>query len=193
MKKLCILILLVPIMMFAQEMTEKDAQEELSMIQEQLTETEATIAALEDEIEGLKSEVAALEELGEEYQAKLDEAMETWRRCQYGRYTVVEDDWLCTIAAKRNVYSACSKWPMIFEANKDKIKNANLIYSGWVLLIPTLDQYTVKSGDYLSLVASYLSIYSNARRWPEIYEANKDKIKDPDWIYPKQDFVIPHE
>jgi nucleoid-associated protein YgaU len=189
-----ILCLLVPIVGLAQEkMTEKEAQAELAMIQEQLVEAEATIAELESDIEALESEVAGLEARRDGLQAKYDELAETWKRCQYGRYTVVEGDWLCTIAAKRNVYSACSKWPMIYEANKNKIKNPNLIYPEWVLLIPYLDEYTVKSGDYLAMIASYLSIYSNARRWPEIYEANKDKIKDPDWIYPKQKLVIPHE
>ena len=93
----------------------------------------------------------------------------------------------------RKVYHDGSQWPMIYEANKDKIKNPNLIYPGWVLLIPTLDEYGVVPGDCLWLIASYLSIYSNARRWPEIYEANKDKIKDRDLIYPRQVFVIPHD
>jgi nucleoid-associated protein YgaU len=189
-----VLCLLVPIIGLAQDkMTEKEAQAELAMIQEQLAEAEATIAELESDIEVLESEVADLEARHDELQTTYDELAMTWKRCQYGRYTVVEGDWLCTIAAKRNVYSACSKWPMIYEENKDKIKNPNLIYPGWVLLIPYLAEYTVKSGDYLALIASYLSIYSDARRWPEIYEANKDKIKDPDWIYPKQKFVIPHE
>uniref|UniRef100_A0A7C6EIF3 LysM peptidoglycan-binding domain-containing protein n=1 Tax=candidate division WOR-3 bacterium TaxID=2052148 RepID=A0A7C6EIF3_UNCW3 len=93
----------------------------------------------------------------------------------------------------RNVYADGKKWPMIYEANKDKIKNPNLIYPNWVLLIPTLDSYTVLPGDCLWMIASYLSIYSDAKKWPEIYEANKDKIKDPDLIYPKQVITIPHE
>ncbi|MEO0185274.1 MAG: LysM peptidoglycan-binding domain-containing protein [candidate division WOR-3 bacterium] len=38
-----------------------------------------------------------------------------------------------------------------------------------------------------------MSIYSDAKKWPEIYEANKDKIKDPDLIYPKQVLTIPHD
>ncbi|MEO0183586.1 MAG: LysM peptidoglycan-binding domain-containing protein, partial [candidate division WOR-3 bacterium] len=101
--------------------------------------------------------------------------------------------WLSKIASMRNVYADGKKWPLIYEANKDKIKNPNLIYPGWILLIPTLDSYTVLPGDCLWLIASYLSIYSDAKRWPEIYEANKDKIKDKDLIYPKQVLTIPHE
>lgn len=189
-----ILFIMIPAVTFGQEqMTEKEAQEEFAMIQEELVEAEATIAELEFDIEALEEEIATQEGRLADVQANYDELAETWKRCQYGRYAVVEGDWLCTIAAKHNVYNACSKWPMIYEANKNKIKNPNLIYPGWVLLIPYLERYTIKSGDYLSLIASYLSIYSNAQRWPEIYQANKDIIKDPDWIYPKQEIVIPHD
>lgn len=189
-----VLFLLVPVFMFAQEkLTEEQAQAELLSLKEQLTEAEAQISTLETELEGLKSEVAALESRRDELSNKVAELKEAWKICQYGRYKVEEGDWLSKIASMRKVYHDGSKWPMIYEANKDKIKNPNLIYPGWVLLIPTLDSYTVVPGDCLWLVASYLSIYSNAKRWPEIYEANKDKIKDPDFIYPNQEFVIPHD
>ena len=170
-----LLFLLIPVFIFAQEkLAETDAQAELTTIKEQLAETEAKISELESKIKTLGSEVASLKSRRDELQTKLAQLKETWKRCQYGRYTVVEGDWLCTIAAKRNIYNKCAKWPMIYEANKDKIKDPNLIYPDWVLFIPTLDRYTVISGDCLSLIASYLSIYSNARRWPEIYEANKN-------------------
>jgi nucleoid-associated protein YgaU len=190
-----ILSLFIPVFIFAQEekLTEEQAQAELLALQEQLAEAEAKISALESELDALKSEIAALESRRDELTVKLNELKEAWKICQYGRYTVVEDDWLSKIASMRKVYHNGAKWPMIFEVNKDKIKNPNLIYPGWVLLIPTLDNYDVVPGDCLWLIASYLSIYSNSKRWPEIYEVNKDKIKDPDLIYPKQVFVIPHD
>ncbi|HEU4880483.1 MAG TPA: LysM peptidoglycan-binding domain-containing protein [Gemmatimonadaceae bacterium] len=49
--------------------------------------------------------------------------------------------------------------------------------------------YTVKSGDSLSKIAK--SIYGDASKWHRIFDANKDKIKNPDLIHPGQEFTIP--
>ena len=49
--------------------------------------------------------------------------------------------------------------------------------------------YVVKSGDSLSKIAK--EIYGDAKRWPEIFEANKDKIKNPNLIYDGQELRIP--
>ena len=49
--------------------------------------------------------------------------------------------------------------------------------------------YTVKSGDSLSKIAKH--VYGDANEWHRIYEANRDKIKNPDLIHPGQEFTIP--
>lgn len=49
--------------------------------------------------------------------------------------------------------------------------------------------YTVKSGDSLSKIAK--QIYGDANKWHRIYDANRDKIKNPDLIHPGQEFTIP--
>ena len=49
--------------------------------------------------------------------------------------------------------------------------------------------YTVKSGDSLSKISKHF--YGDAGKWHRIYEANKDKIKNPDLINPGQEFTIP--
>lgn len=49
--------------------------------------------------------------------------------------------------------------------------------------------YTVKSGDSLSKIAQ--EVLGDANRWKEIFEANKDKIKDPNLIYLGQELVVP--
>jgi nucleoid-associated protein YgaU len=49
--------------------------------------------------------------------------------------------------------------------------------------------YTVNSGDNLSAIAQHL--YGDASQWRRIYEANRDKISNPDLIYPGQVLNIP--
>ena len=46
--------------------------------------------------------------------------------------------------------------------------------------------YTVQSGDSLSKIGSKHGV-----SWQAIFEANKDKISDPDKIFPGQELVIP--
>ncbi len=65
------------------------------------------------------------------------------------------------------------------------------VSSGASTSAPTDDarSYTVKSGDSLSKIAK--QVYGDAGEWKRIYEANRDKIKDPDLIHPGQEFTIP--
>ncbi len=49
--------------------------------------------------------------------------------------------------------------------------------------------YTIKSGDTLSKIAK--SYYGNAMKYPVIFEANREVIKDADLIYPGQTIRIP--
>ena len=49
--------------------------------------------------------------------------------------------------------------------------------------------YTVESGDTLTKIAA--EHYGDGSRWPEIFEANRPLIEDPDLIYPGQVLRIP--
>ena len=49
--------------------------------------------------------------------------------------------------------------------------------------------YTVAAGDSLSKIAK--NFYGNAAQYMKIFEANKDKLSDPDKIKPGQELVIP--
>jgi nucleoid-associated protein YgaU len=53
---------------------------------------------------------------------------------QLRTYTVVAGDSLSKIAQRQ--YGDASKWHRIFEANRDKIQNPDLIHPGQVLNIP---------------------------------------------------------
>ena len=48
--------------------------------------------------------------------------------------------------------------------------------------------YTVQSGDNLSKIGSKYGV-----SWQQIFEANRDKLNDPDKIYPGQELTIPSE
>ena len=48
--------------------------------------------------------------------------------------------------------------------------------------------YTVQSGDNLSKIGSKYGV-----SWQKIFEANRDKLDDPDKIFPGQELVIPSE
>jgi hypothetical protein len=63
---------------------------------------------------------------------------------------------------------------------------------------PVVDQpeakptkYIVKKGDSLWKIAG--KVYQNPLKWPRIYRANKDKIKNPNKIYINQVLVIPQD
>ncbi len=54
---------------------------------------------------------------------------------------------------------------------------------------PAPEIYEVQPGDSLSKIAK--EKLGDMKRWPEIFEANKDKIKDPNLIQVGQKLVIP--
>lgn len=49
--------------------------------------------------------------------------------------------------------------------------------------------YKVKYKDQLTEISK--QYYGNHKEWKRIYEANKDKIKNPHLIFPGQEFIIP--
>ena len=53
--------------------------------------------------------------------------------------------------------------------------------------------HKVKKGESLWLIAGYQEIYGNPLEWPEIFQANRDRVLDPNLIYPDQDLRIPRD
>jgi nucleoid-associated protein YgaU len=109
-------------------------------------------------------------------------------------YTVQAGDTLSKIAGR--LYGNAGKYPLIFEANLEVIKDPNLIYPGQILRIikpaagqPLSRTYTVKPGDTLSKIAK--QFYGDARKYSIIFEANRDMLDDPNIIKPGQNLRIP--
>jgi nucleoid-associated protein YgaU len=88
-------------------------------------------------------------------------------------------------ALKRNKISAL---PEFFDKVQNQMQRA---LDAWVEA-PKEIMYTVVRGDCLWNIAKKKEHYGNPFAWPKIYQANRDKIKNPDLIYPKQVFKIPN-
>ena len=74
----------------------------------------------------------------------------------------------------------------------DEVHNAmQASLDAWMEAPPEVN-YTVIRGDCLWNIAKKKEFYGNGFAWPNIYNANRDKIKDPDLIFPKQVFKIPN-
>jgi len=159
---------------------ESALKKEISQLESKLTNLSNKIADLTKNIAILKKDISDLKAEIAKYPSE---------------YTVVKGDYLAKIAAMRYIYNRASAWPRLYRANRDLIKDPNLIYPGWVLKVPHgLDRtYTVIPGDCLWKIAGFYWIYNNPKEWTRIYNANKDKIKDPDLIYPDQVLDIPRD
>ncbi|TLY51987.1 MAG: LysM peptidoglycan-binding domain-containing protein [Gammaproteobacteria bacterium] len=70
--------------------------------------------------------------------------------------------------------------------NKPDFSN---VESGGSTVSASAQSYTVVSGDSLSKIAK--KFYGNANAWKQIFEANRDKISNPDMIHPGQVLTIP--
>jgi len=109
-------------------------------------------------------------------------------------YTVAKGDNLWKISSKPDIYNDPFKWPRIWSANAESIKDPNVIYADQVFtIIRELDknQRLVTKGDNLKKIAGSSEVYNDPFQWTKIYEANKSQIKDPNLIYPEQILILP--
>lgn len=77
---------------------------------------------------------------------------------------------------------------------KDRFKTLKEIADNYVPDIKhtvQTDEYIVLEGDNLSLLS--IKFYGTSTKWREIWEANKNEIDDPNFLYPGQLIKIPHK
>lgn len=104
----------------------KEIRVEIARIEfEREQEIEKLTAALEEQQKGFDEEIARLKQEIEDMRVVLPDT-----------YTVQRCDYLIKIAAREEIYGDSSHWRRIFEANRDKIRNPDLIYPGQELVIP---------------------------------------------------------
>ena len=56
---------------------------------------------------------------------------------------------------------------------------------------PRTGSYVVRSGDSLWRISGRADVLGRSAEWQRLYEANRDRIQDPDRIYPGQEIEIP--
>jgi nucleoid-associated protein YgaU len=158
-----------------------DATTKLDAENAEVKDLKAKITDVDGKLNPVNKEVADLEKQIKELEALPKE------------WTVKKGESLSKISGYTEIYSHPAKWPRIYRANKDRIEDPNLIYPGWILRIPRglPTSHMVVEGEWLAKISGYWEIYGDWRQWTRIYEANKDKIKDPDVIMPGWDLKVP--
>ncbi len=90
----------------------------------------AIIPRIKNRIERLQSNIASLKKTLEKEKTY---TVGTWAR---------DRDCLWNIAKKKDIYNNAWLWPKIWQGNKDKIKNPDIIKPKWVLKIPAGTELT---------------------------------------------------
>jgi nucleoid-associated protein YgaU len=154
----------------------------------QMSDLDAEIASLKRQLAEVTGVTGPLAKEVAELEAKLKQLQELPRS-----YTVVKGDYLIKISEMRRIYNDGTLWKRIYRGNRDKIDDPNLIYPDQIFLIPRgkPTMHTVVEGESLRRIASYWEIYKDGNQWQRIYEANKDKISNPDIIHPGMELRIP--
>jgi len=155
------------------------------------------------ELQGFKDRLAELQKskisLGpdpyaaiQRIQGLIDQAEQKGQPSAAGRYEVIRGDYLWKIAGRQETFGDPYAWMRIYTANREQIKDPDLIYPRQVFRIVRqagIGEHVVARGEALTSIAKG---YGSAFRWQSIYEANKDLIgTDPNLIYPHTLLKIP--
>lgn len=94
------------------------------------------------DLDALKmNKISALPEFFNKVHVQMQGALDAWiEKPAVISYTVVRGDCLWNIAKKKEHYGNAFAWPIIYKANRDQIKNADLIYPDQVFKIPPLTE-----------------------------------------------------
>lgn len=194
------LVMLLSVSSFAQEkeMTEEEWQNEINRLTAKKVELTKELDQLKTDVADLKSKLANMQEpedckeelyalvgAGEAdidaFRSKVDALMAKIK----GKVSPKEDRMAAWEALANSKYSAL---PEFYNKVHNQMQRA---LDAWQEK-PKDIEYTVVKGDCLWFIARDDEHYGNGFAWPKIYKANRDKISNPDLIYPKQVFTIPH-
>jgi nucleoid-associated protein YgaU len=176
-------------------MGNKDIQLQIAYWEWQKAEADAVVEEWETQVLPLRAERDELLAIRNQLQQDIN-----WLRGEINRlrnsgvnHTIVEGESLWLIASYHYYFGNGSEWPRIYERNSAHISDPNMIYAGDTIVVPVpmASTYTVVEGDFLGKIAGYGIVYNNRGEWPQLYEANRDQISNPNLIYPGQVLDIP--
>ena len=99
-------------------------------------------------------------------------------------------DGVATISGEAESAAALEK-AILMAGNIEGIKEVNADGVDAPKSEETVEYYVIESGDTLWAIAS--KHLGNGSRYPEIFEANREVIQDPDLIFPGQKIRIPKD
>ena len=157
------------------------AESELTQNREDIRNLTKELRDAEREYSTLSTQISELTRQKEELEA----LPKSWV-LQYG-------ECLWIVSGYEEIYGDPLKWPRLWRGNKDMVEDPDWVLAGWELKVPRTwpKRHMVVQDEWLAKIAGYWEVYDNYREWPLLFEANKDRIKDPDLIFPEQELVIP--
>lgn len=187
------------------EMTEEEWQMEMNTLNTKKSQLNKEISSLQNDVNSLKTKKANMPSyedcMKELYAMSKDESSnQNISESQIAEFrkqvadlnnkintrSGSKEDLVAQLEAlKQNDNSAL---PEFFDKVHNQLQRA---LDSWVEA-PKEVMYTVVKGDHLWGIARKKEHYGNGFAWPVIYKANRDKIKNPDLIFPKQEFQIPN-
>jgi hypothetical protein len=135
MKKLLVGVLAILLMVGCTQYASKEQMDELAAREQTVIGLRAEVEDTEGTLSDLEMKKADDEVRLDELETDVAELREKVRSCPAvcdDLYRVEPGDYLAKIAAKEGI----SNWKKIYELNKDKIKDPNIILPGWDLNLP---------------------------------------------------------
>ena len=117
-------------------------RKQLGALSQKIDNKEAPKADRQAELDAMKkNKISALPQFFDKVQNQLQRKLDAWEEApKEVSYTVVKGDNLWNIAKKKEHYANPFAWPIIYKANRDQIKNPDLIYPKQVFRVPNLTE-----------------------------------------------------
>ncbi len=151
-------------------------KEDIQTLTKDLRDSERDYSKLRNQVDELTLQLQELASLPKEHQ-------------------LIYGECLWTVAGYEQIYGDPLKWTRLWRGNTNMIEDPDWVLAGWTLQVPRTwpRRHKVIQDEWLAKIAGYWEVYDNYRQWPVLFEANRDRIDDPDLIFPTQELLVPRE